>query len=520
VNAVYVHDLDHPHDLDDAGRRALLGGKGAGLVAMTAMGLPVPPGFTISTAAFHRFRADGDLGFLAEDLAAAMARLGARLGQGFGDPSAPLVVSVRSGAPVSMPGMMDTILDLGLNHQLAAALAERVGAGVAADAHERFVEMYTRTVGVAPPEDPWQQLDGAVRAVFDSWHSAKAATYRRTEGIPDHLGTAVTVQAMVFGTAPGLSGTGVVFTRDPSTGERVLFGDWLADAQGEDVVAGIRATEPIASLGRTSPALWAELEDVLARLERHVGDMCDVEFTVESGHLWLLQTRPGKRAAAAALRIAVELALDPDFAHQPHDAVLAVTTAELAAALRGHGAALGVPVAHGIAASPGVVSGPVVFSADAAVEAEVAGQPAILVRPETSPEDVHGMGAAAGILTALGGLVSHAAVVARAWGKVAVVGASELAFTDAGVTLAGAPLVEGDVVTLDGTTGAIFFGVADTAAATAPDAAVSTLVAWAGEIAGADAPSDPVELLERAQALASVHGLSSNPRGATHPGRG
>jgi pyruvate,orthophosphate dikinase len=369
---------------------------------------------------------------------------------------------------VSMPGMMDTILNLGA--------APESGSN-----RERLEAMFRDTVGADVPEDPWAQLRDAIEAVFRSWNGDRARAYRANEGIPDDLGTAVTVQAMVFGNRGPDSGTGVLFTRNPATGERALYGDVMFDAQGEDVVAGTHATEPISVLDERMPDVAAELRDHADRLERHYADMCDIEFTIEDGRLWLLQVRVGKRSPQAALRIARDMANDESFPLTRAQAVERVAdllanpptrTTSRSSILR--------PLVTGLPASPGTASGEVVTSPDAAAEAAEAGRTVILVRSETSPDDVHGMAKAAGILTAKGGLASHAAVVARGWGIPAVVGASSVQVGDRWVAIGDRRFRAGDVITIDGGSGEVFEGAIPGSTEPVPEAA--SLLAWAREL--------------------------------------
>ena len=430
----FTHAVGARLGLSEAAARDLLGGKAANLGVMTRdLGLPVPPAFVITTETCRRFLADGWPPGLDDELRDRMRDLETLLGRRFGDPADPLLVSVRSGAPVSMPGMMDTILDLGLDDATTAGLARVTGdEAFARSCRERFESSFRSIVGVSDvPADPWAQLRLAIEAVFRSWQSDRARTYRQKEGIPDDLGTAVTVQAMVFGNRGPDSATGVLFTRDPATGEAALYGDVLFDAQGEDVVAGTHRTEPIAVLDERLPEVGAELRAAATRLEHHFRDLCDIEFTIESGRLWLLQVRVGKRSPAAALRIAVDMAEDASFPLTRAEAVERVrplladpptTTSARSSFVR--------PLVTGLPASPGVASGGIATTPEAAQAAAAAGAPAILVRAETSPDDVHGMAAAAGILTSRGGLASHAAVVARGWGIPAVVGATGLTVSD------------------------------------------------------------------------------------------
>ena len=489
----YVFDCDQRHDLTFAELKRLIGGKAANLSVMAHdLGLPVPPAFTISTAACNEYLAGGWPAALDAELRAHMARMEERVGQRFGDPAEPLLVSVRSGAPISMPGMMDTILNLGLNDATTQGLAARSGSPkFAANCRKRFEAMFRDIVGAeAVPKDAWVQLRAAIEAVFRSWNSDRARTYREREGIPADLGTAVTVQAMVFGNRSVDSGTGVLFTRNPATGEPLLYGDVMFNAQGEDVVAGTHPTQPIAVLDERIPAVGRELRDYATRLERHHADLCDIEFTIEHGRLWMLQCRVGKRSPQAALRIAVDMAEDPDFPLTRADAVRRVAgilaDPPKRTTQRGD---LGPVLALGLPASPGVASGEIVTSPDAAVEAAAAGRTVILVRADTSPDDVHGMAKAAGILTATGGLASHAAVVARGWGIPAVVGAAAVQVRESEIVLGDRTLAVGETITIDGTTGQVFAGSAAGSATVVPEAA--TLMAWARELGiavGEEAP--------------------------------
>ena len=455
--------------LGDSTDPELVGGKAANLgVMVRELDLPVPPGFVISTEACRAFLAGGWPDALDDEIREAMATLEVAVGRRFGDPADPLLVSVRSGAPVSMPGMMDTILNLG-----AAP-----GSG---SNRERLETMFRDIVGADVPDDPWNQLREAIEAVFGSWNGDRARAYRSREGIADDLGTAVTVQAMVFGNRGPDSGTGVLFTRNPATGERALYGDVMFDAQGEDVVAGTHATESISVLDERMPDVAAELRDRADRLERHYADMCDIEFTIEDGRLWLLQVRVGKRSPQAALRIARDMADDASFPLTRAQAVERVAdllanpptrTTSRSSILR--------PLVTGLPASPGTASGEVVTSPDAAAEAAEAGRTVILVRSETSPDDVHGMAKAAGILTATGGLASHAAVVARGWGIPAVVGASSVQVGDRWVAIGDRRFRAGDVITIDGGSGEVFEGAIPGSTEPVPEAAI--LLAWAREL--------------------------------------
>ncbi len=491
----YVHACDEQLGLDFAQVVQLLGGKAANLAVMAAeLGLPVPPAFTITTAACNEYLANGWPDGLDAELRDQMATMEIRVGHGFGDPDDPLLVSVRSGAPVSMPGMMDTILNLGLNDATTAGLAASSGSPkFAADCRSRFEAMYREIVGVSDvPADPWVQLRAAVEAVFRSWNGDRARTFRRREGIPDDLGTAVTVQAMVFGNRSVDSGTGVLFTRNPATGEAALYGDFMFNAQGEDVVAGTHRTEHVTVLDARIPAVGRQLREYAQRLERHHRDMCDIEFTVEHGRLWMLQCRVGKRTPQAALRIALEMAEDAEFPLTRAEAVRRVlrilADPPKETARRGD---VGPALAVGLPASPGVACGEIVTTPDGAVEAAATGRTVILVRAETSPDDVHGMAHAAGILTEKGGLASHAAVVARGWGIPAVVGASDVHVTGTAVVAGGRTLAVGDTITIDGTTGEVFAGAVAGAATVMPE--VATLLGWARDLGidagvAADAP--------------------------------
>ena len=477
----FVYALDEPHgeSLDQA--KALVGGKAANLGVMAReLVLPVPPGFAITTQTCRAFLSGGWPDGLEDEIRAAMADVEAKVGRRFGDPSDPLLVSVRSGAPVSMPGMMDTILNLGLNDETTMGLGTVTGDMAFAGACRARLEAGFRDiVGVdRAPRDPWIQLKWAIEAVFRSWDSPRARTYREKEGIPDDLGTAVTVQAMVFGNRGSDGGTGVLFTRNPATGEPTLYGDVLFEAQGEDVVAGTHQTEPIAVLDTRLPSVARELRAAAERLEHHYADLCDIEFTIEDGKLWLLQVRVGKRSPQAALRIAVDMAQDPDFPLTHEQAVRRVLPllADPPRVATDRPADATV-LTTGLPASPGVASGPIVTDPDAAMVSAESGTRAILVRAETSPDDVHGMAKAAGILTSRGGLASHAAVVARGWGIPAVVGADSVEVRDGEVHVDGRRLATGDVITIDGGTGEVFDGAVEGSSAVAPEA--TTLIEWA-----------------------------------------
>jgi len=508
----FVFDLDARLDLPSDEVTALLGGKAANLAVMAAdLGLPVPPAFAISTAACNAFLVGGWPATLDAEIREHLDTMERRVGRRLGDAVDPLLVSVRSGAPVSMPGMMDTILNLGLNDDTTAGLAAAADSpAFAANCRRRFETMFRDIVGSeVVPADPWAQLRAAVEAVFRSWNSDRARTYRRREGIPDDLGTAVTVQAMVFGNRSIDSGTGVLFTRNPATGEPVLYGDVMFNAQGEDVVAGTHRTEPITCLDERMPAVGRQLREYADRLERRYGDLCDVEFTIEHGRLWMLQCRIGKRSPQAALRIAVDLAEDPDFAVTRADAVrrvagLLVDPPRVAT----ERTATELALAAGLPASPGVASGEIVMTPESAVEAAAAGRTVILVRAETSPDDVHGMAAAAGILTATGGLASHAAVVARGWGIPAVVGAATVQVDGKGIRIGDRRLGAGEIITIDGGTGEVFAGAVDGATVVVAEAA--TLRAWARDL-GIAIGDEAAPVTPEASATPGAYATSARP---------
>ncbi len=493
----FVYAYDHRFDLPFDQLKLLVGGKAAGINEMAVrLGLPVPPAFVLTTEACNRFLADGWPDGLDAEVREHMARLEAIVGRRFGDPADPLLVSVRSGAPVSMPGMMETILNLGLNAATEAGLAAASGdPAFARNCHDRFRALYRDVVGAeAVPTDPWDQLRGAIEAVFRSWNGDKARTYRTHEGISETLGTGVVVQAMVFGNLGDESGTGVLFTRNPATGQHELYGDIVFRGQGEDVVAGGHDTLPVASLDERMPEVAAELHRHAAALEQHFGDARDIEFTIERRRLWLLQDRTAKRTAPAALRMAVDMAEDPSFPLTREQAVRRV------AAVLGdpprhvlQAGDAGAPIATGLGVSPGVVCGEVALTAEDAVARADLGHDVILVRRETSPDDVHGMARACGILTATGGFASHAAVVARGWNKPAVVGAAEVSPDPAAgrVAIAGRVLEAGALISIDGSTGQVFEGHADGVEEMVPEAKV--LLGWARELGiSIEAPAEAV----------------------------
>ncbi len=537
----------------------LLGGKGANLAEMARLGFPVPPGFTITTEVCADYYANGRRlpAGLESEVLSALAEIGKVTGARFGDEKMPLLVSVRSGARVSMPGMMDTILNLGLNDRTVKGLAARSGdARFAYDSYRRFIQMYasvvlgmdhgvfedildnfknlnglsldtqlladdwleiieeykeavTNALGRPFPEDTNEQLWGAIGAVFGSWQTARAQTYRRLHAIPEEWGTAVNVQAMVFGNLGETSATGVAFTRNPSTGAKEIYGEFLLNAQGEDVVAGIRTPQALTDAARqnasdSSPSLetlmpnvFAELKSYFERLERHYRDMQDVEFTVQEGKLWLLQTRSGKRTAQAAIKIAVDLANEGIMTRE--EAIMALDPSILDQLLHPRidtSQKLDV-IARGLPASPGAAAGEIVFDPDEAEAARSQGRTVILVRTETSPEDIHGMHAAAGILTARGGMTSHAAVVARGMGVPCVSGVSALRIdqTAKEMRIGGRTFLAGEIITIDGSGGQVFQGRAPMRQ---PELSgdFAALIGWADKVrrmavrANADTPRD------------------------------
>lgn len=508
----YVYFFGKGKAEGNANMRDLLGGKGAGLAEMTNIGIPVPPGFTITTEVCRLYY-DNDKRFpegLEEQVEENLRKLEEAMGAKFGDLENPLLVSVRSGAPISMPGMMDTILNLGLNDETVQGLIKRTNnPRFAYDAYRRFVQMFGNVVLGVPhpkfeelieakkrekgvqldieldaddwkdlvvkfkklikdetgqdfPEEPKQQLWMAIKAVFESWNNERAIIYRRIHDIPDDLGTAVNVQAMVFGNMGENSGTGVAFTRNPATGEKKVYGEFLINAQGEDVVAGIRTPQPIDELAEIMPEVYKQLMEVCEKLEKHYKDMQDIEFTVQEGKLYLLQTRTGKRTGLAAVKIAVDMVREGLIDEE--EALLRVDPMALDQLLHpmiDPNAEVEV-ITKGLPASPGAAVGRVVFSAKDAEEWASNGEKVILVRPETSPEDIGGMHAAQGILTSRGGMTSHAAVVARGMGKPCVVGAGEILVDEGSREFRVGNIVvkEGDYITIDGSTGNVILGEA------------------------------------------------------------
>jgi pyruvate,orthophosphate dikinase len=537
--------------------RDRLGGKGANLAEMARLGVPVPAGFTLSTEVSARASTGGSPidEALREQVGRALARVERIMGARYGDPTAPLLLSVRSGAPVSMPGMMDTVLNLGLNQATVAGLAAAASERFAYDSYRRFIQMYGEVVLGVPrsrfearleatrdargvevdseltasdlrtladefleiageqigrpfPEDPEEQLWGAVTAVFRSWRNDRAVTYRKLHGIPETLGTAVNVQAMVFGNMDETSATGVCFTRDPSTGEPTFFGEWLRNAQGEDVVAGIRTPQPINDASRTSetgelpsledemPDAYRQLHRTAGRLEKHFRDMQDIEFTIQRGRLWLLQTRTGKRTVPAAVRVAVDMVKQRLIRRE--EAIQRIDANSLDRLLHPT-LDPDVPrevIARGLPASPGAACGVVALSAAEAEARAKAGEKVILVTVETSPDDIHGMHAAEGILTARGGMTSHAAVVARGMGKCCVVGCAEIAIDGEGsLSIGGRRLPAGETITIDGSRGEVMLGRMPTVTPELGEA-FSELMGWADRLrrlqvrTNADSPHD------------------------------
>jgi len=554
-SAEQTHQWVYLFSAGNAGMRGLLGGKGAGVAEMMRIGLPVPPGFTITTAACNAYFdkvqkwPDG----LLEQMLAALKTIERQSGRRFGSPDNPLLVSVRSGAKFSMPGMMDTVLNIGLNRDtLQGFIAMTDNPRLGWDAYRRLVQMFGRTVlgvpaenfesilrewkerkhlkndtelstedlqGIAEefkriiragrdiefPEEPLAQLKMAITAVFDSWFGARAVAYRRSQKIPDDLGTAVTVQMMVFGNTGNDSGTGVAFTRNPSTGVKEVFGEYLLNAQGEDVVAGIRTPQPIAGMKKELPKAYAQFMRICAQLEKHYRDMQDVEFTIERGKLWMLQTRSGKRTAQAAIKIAVDMAREKLITKR--EAILRIEPAQVDQLLHARfneetkeaARAAGQLLGKGLNASPGAAVGMAVFDATIAADMGTEGKPVILVRPETNPDDVHGMLKARGILTQHGGATSHAAVVARGLGLPCVAGCETIhvdlvrkCFTTRGRTIK-----EGDIISLDGASGEVFLGaLALSLPAFEDEKDLRTLLDWADDFrvlgvwANADYPRD------------------------------
>jgi pyruvate,orthophosphate dikinase len=457
--------------------REEVGGKAFGINTMLALGLPVPPAFVLSTDECDRYYESGKTlsDQLRADLRTGIATLETELGRRFGSASAPLLVSVRSGAARSMPGMMDTVLNLGINDQVEGGLRELTrNAAYAADTHHRFVEQFVKIVGEEPSADPWDQLEAAVAAVFESWNSPRAVAYRRHHVISGDGGTAVTVQAMVFGNLDDNSGTGVLFTRDPITAQAEPFGEWLPKGQGEDIVSGRRQPLDIADLKMSMPEIHTQLMDSGKLLERTMRDVQDIEFTIEAGKLWLLQTRSAKRSAPAAVRHAVSLAQDGIITSDI--ALTMISPDQLSAFLRPHLAPHAreatTVLAKGEVACPGIASGVVVDSADEAEELADSGVNVVLARPTTDPDDVHGIIAAQAIITEIGGVTSHAALVSRELNRACVVGCGVGSLAN----------LAGKRVTVDATSGEILDGVLDVEAPSKDtDPVLQVLARWLGD---------------------------------------
>ncbi len=557
MSGKFVYSFGGDYTEGDASMKNLLGGKGANLAEMIKIGVPVPPGFTITTetcVAFYENQRNYPE-VLQEQVREAMLKTEATMDKGFGSSSKPLLFSVRSGARVSMPGMMDTVLNLGLNDETIEGLITGSGsARFAYDSYRRFIQMYGNVVmgiegdklevlleeakdkkgvaldteldaddlkqlvndlkkrvkditGIKFPDDPYDQLWGAITAVFDSWNTKRAETYRKLNNIPDHWGTAVNVQAMVFGNMGEECATGVAFTRDPSTGENLFYGEFLINAQGEDVVAGIRTPQPINEIGRKDselasletvmPDLYKELVEVYQKLENHYHDMQDLEFTIENHKLWLLQTRNGKRTVKAAIKIALDMVAEGLI--DKREAILRVEAEKLDNLLHPtlDPKAAKTVIAKGLPASPGAACGEIVFNADEAETLSDSGHKVILVRAETSPEDINGMNAAQGILTSRGGMTSHAAVVARGMGKCCVAGCAAIIvdYSQERFKVKDSVFNKGDIITLDGSTGEVFAGEIATITPQLDDD-FTTFMKWADEFrrlkvrTNADTPHD------------------------------
>ena len=538
----------------DASMKNLLGGKGANLAEMTVLGFPVPQGFTVSTEACTQYYEDGGMisKEIQDEIFERLAQVEKMEGKVFGDKTNPFLVSVRSGARASMPGMMDTILNLGLNDEIVETFKEITNPRFAYDSYRRFIQMFSDVVMEVPksnfekiidemkeakgieddldltaddlkemiekfkayfkevkgfdfPQDPKKQLIESVEAVFRSWNNPRATIYRRMNDIPGSWGTAVNIQAMVFGNMGETSGTGVAFTRNPSTGENKLYGEYLMNAQGEDVVAGIRTPYPIAHLEEDMKEIYDQFVDIATKLENHYRDMQDMEFTIQEGKLYMLQTRNGKRTAQAALKIAVDLVAENML--NKEEAILKVDPKQLDSLLHPQfdetALKSATPIAKGLPASPGAACGMVYFTAEDAVNAENRGEKVILVRLETSPEDIEGMDAAEGILTVRGGMTSHAAVVARGMGTCCVAGCGEIKMNEEAkcFEVGGVTIKEGDYISLDGSTGNVYGEKIQTVEA-ALTGDFGTFMAWADEIrtmkvrTNADTPRDAAQAVK------------------------
>ena len=491
------------YQLDECpkGRKDLLGSKGNNCGEMTKMGIPVPHGFIITTTAHAQYQKTGKIcRELLDQIKNAITVFENKVGKKLGCDKNPLLVSVRSGAAESMPGMMETILNVGMNHKVEAALATLTGNPKFANAvHSRFLEMYHKIVGETAPKDPFEQILGGVKAVFKSWNCPRAQAYRAMNNIPDNLGTAVTVQMMVFGNAGMDSGTGVVFTRNPSTGEKVLYGEYLPNAQGEDIVAGIRTPIGICELEKQSPELYNQLLGIARNLEKFYSNMQDIEFTIERGKLYILQTRKGQRTAPAALKIAVDLVAENIATRE--EALLTIDAGALGRLFHptfdAEELAKSKVLGQGLAASPGAASGAIYFTSKRAKKVAETGAKVILVRTETCADDIEGMYAAVGILTAKGGMTSHAAVVARGMGRSCVAGCGDLevANDEKSCNINGTTLKEGDVISIDGSTGVIYGSAIETRKQELPEE-FQTVMQWADQVrklrvrANVDTPED------------------------------
>lgn len=527
---MYVYPFHFEHEVAPMSLKDLLGGKGANLAEMTTvLKLPVPPGFTITTDACRDYLSGNlDIKSLAIEVEKGVNTIDYLTEKSFGSPTNPLLVSVRSGAKFSMPGMMDTILNLGLNDETVVGLAKITDDRFAYDSYRRFISMYGKVVlgmedsvfseafetvkkislaandpdinadankllvavykalvkkhtGKEFEQNVLLQLEAAINAVFGSWNSERAMEYREKENIPHNLGTAVNVQAMVFGNSGDSSGTGVGFTRNSSTGENKVYGDFLVNAQGEDVVSGIRKTLDISEMGTLFPEIYEQLNTIFFRLEEHYRDMCDVEFTIENGKLYMLQTRVGKRSALAAFQMAFDMTNDKHIKLSKAEALERVSGVSPEDTI--NDSVNAERVAVGLPASPGVATGKVYFTSEKAAEAAQAGEDVILVRMETSPDDIKGMRVSNGILTTTGGLVSHAAVVARGWNIPAVVGAETIwpQIMDKGSNMfikeSNLTIKEGETITIDGAKGEVYYGKAKKVKGKLP-AVVSKVLAW------------------------------------------
>lgn len=539
VEVVNWYAFDHKHALAGDALKAHLGGKGAGLAEMTQLGIPVPPGFTIPTTVCLSYLQVGWTAQMSEAVEQGIKHVETELDRFLGNPKTPLLLSVRSGAKFSMPGMMDTVLNVGMTEAVARGLAELSGnSKFAWDTYRRAIASYSQIVlgaspemlarieklsasedlelsalaygravaeaGYAIPTDPLEQVKAAVQAVFDSWHSDRAKAYREHQAIDHALGTGATIQAMVFGNLGEQSGTGVAFSRNPSTGVAGLMGDFLLAAQGEDVVAGTHQTLPLKDLQNLWPSVWIELQEVADRLEKHSSDMVDIEFTVENGKLWLLQTRVAKRSPVATFRAAIDMAEDPNFpvdrneavkrcsVHMDNPPMLSSESSEKPTEENKNNKSKSKEkntqlIATGLAASPGLAVGVLSLDPDDAVERQESGERVILVREETSPNDVHGMGASVGLVTTLGGMVSHAAVVARAWGLAAVVGCEGISLEPDALIASGHRIQAGKTISVCGDTGRVFLGAKAGASQALPE--VEKIQQWAREAGNSEIDS-------------------------------